>query len=229
MEGQNAPQPNSLRWDHSAEEIVSLTDELIKDQTAIIESVINLEGARSFKNTIEPIAKFEYDCGKIGNNMQFYKHMSTSKELRDASLAASKKLDDFGIELWMRYDFFQAMKQYKDASVESKEWDTLDAESQRFVDRILRDFDRNGMQFPEEKRQQIKTLLTQISDLERDCSNNINNDKTKCEFEEKDLEGIPEKTVDKFEKVPEKEGWRYVSMKYPEVLPGIASSQALQK
>lgn len=153
--------------------------------------------------------------------MQFYKHMSTSKDLRDASLAASKKLDDFGIELWMRYDFFQAIKQFKESAVENKEWETLDAESQRYVDRILRDFDRNGMQFPEEKRLQIKALLTQISDLERDCSNNINNDKTKVEFKEEELVGLPESTLQKLEKVPEKEGWRFVSMKYPEVLPSL--------
>lgn len=71
--------------------------------------------------------------------------MSTSKELRDASLAASKKLDDFSIELWMRYDFFQTIQQFKEVSVESKEWETLDEEDQRYVDRILRDFERNGM------------------------------------------------------------------------------------
>ena len=47
MEGQNN-QHNSLRWDHTAEEIVSLTEDLIKDQTAVIDSVINLEGPRTF-------------------------------------------------------------------------------------------------------------------------------------------------------------------------------------
>ena len=106
MDGQSTQVHNSLRWDHTAEEIVSITDALIKDQTAIIESFINLEGARTFQNTIEPLAKFEYEFCKIGENMQFYKHMSTSKDLRDASLTASKKLDDFQIELWMRYDLF---------------------------------------------------------------------------------------------------------------------------
>ena len=39
--------------------------------------------------------------------------MSTSKELRDASLAASKKFDDWGIEQDMRYDFFEAIKNFK--------------------------------------------------------------------------------------------------------------------
>lgn len=51
------------------------------------------------------------------------------------------------------------------------------------------------MMYPKEKREQIKTLLTQISDLERDSSNNINNDMTKCEFEEKDLVGLPDPII----------------------------------
>jgi hypothetical protein len=48
--------------------------------------------------------------------------------------------------------------------------------------------------------------MTKISDIERDSSNNINNDKTKVEFEEKELEGLPEPVLKKLEKVPEKEG-----------------------
>jgi len=53
----------------------------------------------------------------------------------------------------MRYDFYEAIQQYKETSVSSKEWETLDPESQRYVDRILRDFNRNGMSFPQEKRE----------------------------------------------------------------------------
>ena len=81
------------------------------------------------------------------------------------------------------------------------------------------------MMYPKEKREQIKTLLTQISDLERDSSNNINNDMTKCEFEEKDLVGLPDPIVQKLEKVPEKDGFRYVSMQYPEVVPALMLCQ----
>lgn len=63
--------------------------------------------------------------------------------------------------------------------------------------------------------------MTQIADIERDSSNNINKDKTKIEFEEKDLEGLPEPVLKKLDKVPEKDGFYYVSMKYPEVLPAL--------
>jgi saccharolysin len=150
MDNQNKVSPNALRFDHSAEEIVSLAESSIAEWTAQLDAIISSEAERTFQNTIEPIAKFEYNTGKIGNNLQFYKHMSTSKELRDASLTASKKFDDFGIELWMRYDFFLAIQKFRETSVASGEWDSLDAESQRYVDRILRDFERNGMQLPEE-------------------------------------------------------------------------------
>jgi len=63
--------------------------------------------------------------------------------------------------------------------------------------------------------------MTQIADIERDASNNINADKTKIPFEEKDLEGLPAPLLQKLEKVEDKEGFRYVSMQYPEVLPAL--------
>jgi hypothetical protein len=37
--------------------------------------------------------------------------------------------------------------------------------------------------------------MTQIADIERDASNNINEDKTKVEFNESDLEGLPDSSL----------------------------------
>ena len=146
---------NSLRWDHTPKEIMSLSEDLINDQTAVIESVINLEDPRTFKNTIEPIVKHDYTYCGVYNNMDYFKKMSTCEELRNASSKATEKLNDFEKDLWMRYDFYQTIQQYKQASVESKEWDNLDEESQRYVDRLLRDFERKGMHLSEDKRNQI--------------------------------------------------------------------------
>lgn len=83
------------------------------------------------------------------------------------------------------------------------------------------EFERNGLSLPEEKREQIKALMTKIADIERDASNNINEDKTKIEFDEKDLEGLPDANLQKLEKVESKEGFRFVSMQYPEVVPAL--------
>ena len=111
--------PNALRFDHSAEEIISLADSSIEEFTKSLEDLIKNDGPRTFENTIAPLAKFEYNCSKIGSNLYFYQHMSTSKDLREASLVASKKFDDFGIGLWMRHDFFTAIEKYKKWAVKS--------------------------------------------------------------------------------------------------------------
>ena len=97
----------------------------------------------------------------------------------------------------------------------------MDMESQRYVDRVLQDFARNGLNLDDIKRKYISTLMTQIADLERDANTNINNDKTKVEFTVQELEGLPSIIIEKLESVEGKEGYKYVSMKYPEVLPAL--------
>lgn len=105
MENQTT-QPNSLRFDHTAAEINEITDSSLEEWKQLIDSVIALEGPRTFANTIEPIAKYEYDFYKVAENLMFYKDMSPDKEQRDASLEVSKKFTDFNIAVDMRYDFF---------------------------------------------------------------------------------------------------------------------------
>ena len=64
-------------------------------------------------------------------------------------------------------------------------------------------------------------LKNEIAGIERQASQNINEDKTKVEFKEEDLEGLPSGIIETLEKVSGKEGYRYVSMKYPEILPAL--------
>ena len=97
----------------------------------------------------------------------------------------------------------------------------MDAESQRYVDKVLQDFERNGLNLDQIKRKYIATLMSQIADLEREASTNINNDNTKVEFHVDDLDGLPSILIEKLESVEGKEGYKYVSMKYPEVLPAL--------
>jgi hypothetical protein len=59
------PNPNALRFDHTAEEIAALTDSSIAEWTATLDSIIKLEGDRTFANTIEALAKYEYYSGVI--------------------------------------------------------------------------------------------------------------------------------------------------------------------
>ena len=94
--------PNSMRFDHTPEQIKTLTDKCIAEWTAVIDTLAKLEGPRTFENTITPIAKFDYDNYCMESNLTFYKDIGSEKEMREASLASSEKFDEFGINQWMR-------------------------------------------------------------------------------------------------------------------------------
>ena len=48
--------------------------------------------------------------------MDFVQHVSTEKELRDASSEASQKLGDFGVECEMRQDVYRALCEFKSSA-----------------------------------------------------------------------------------------------------------------
>ena len=55
----------------------------------------------------------------------------------------------------------------------------------------MRDFERNGLNLPEEDRDEVRALQKEIAEKERNANDNINSDNTKEEVEEKFLEGLP--------------------------------------
>lgn len=122
----------------------------------------------------------------------------------------------------MREDFYKAMVAYRDLAKSNDEWDRLDAESKRFVDKVIRGMERSGLNQPPDVRERIIALQNEISNLEREASQNINEDQTKVECEIAKLDGLPEDLLNTLEPVEGKEEThKYVSMKYPEVFPAL--------
>ena len=91
----------------------------------------------------------------------------------------------------MREDLYNAVKDYKKNADQDKSFEKLDKESQRYVTKMIEDFETGGMKLPIEKRKQLMQLQKEIADLESQAEANINEDKTKIEIPEAGLKGIP--------------------------------------
>lgn len=52
-------------------------------------------------------------------------------------MAADKVLDAYDIKSGMNDDLYKALKDFKDQSIKSKEWDTLTKEDQRYVEKTI--------------------------------------------------------------------------------------------
>jgi len=83
-----------------------------------------------------------------------------------------------------------------------KTWEKLDHESQRYVDKVLNDFETGGMKLNEEGRKHLIEMENQIHELEEKAEANINEDKSKVAFKKEELKGMSQQTIEKLEKVP---------------------------
>ncbi|KAF0980890.1 hypothetical protein FDP41_012678 [Naegleria fowleri] len=209
---------NDLVFNLTAEQIEKETTALIEKSKAVHDAVANLpESERTFESVILPIAYDEAYCSIQENNLTFPSYVSPNKEVRDAGSNAEERLSEFTIEVLMREDVYRAVKYVHEKM--QKELDKYDEEDKRLVKRILRDYERNGLGLPEEKRSKVKELKNTLSKLCIQFTKNIAEDKTVLTFTKEELSGVPEDVINNYKTSEEDPNKRVVTLKYPDAMP----------
>ena len=91
----------------------------------------------------------------------FYQNVSTSKELRDAANAAEVLLREYGIEISMRLDVYQAkVNAEKNIKASGRK---LNPEEERLVEKLLLDGKRAGLDLPDKERKELEKLQKELS------------------------------------------------------------------
>jgi hypothetical protein len=151
-----------MQWDHSPSSIESITASSIDRSRALLDEVAALSPAECNFNTVfRRLADDETSLETITGPLQFYQYVSTDEGVRDAANAAEVRLNEFGIESSMRVDVFKALKAAKENI--DKSGKKLGAEEERLVVKMLLDGKRNGLDLPEETRNE----LTQVRPCNR--------------------------------------------------------------
>lgn len=199
-----------LRFDLSAAQIGDCTKELLKTFRDSLDNIGKLGAAEcDFESVIKPLALLEAEFTSEIAKLNFPQYVSVDKEIRDASVEATKQIDQFQIEKGMREDLFKATE-----AASGKLPKDVDAETKRLVEKMLLEFKLNGLSLNKEDREKLKVLRNQLSELEVEFSKNMNEDKTTLKFTKEELDGCPGSFLDSLEK----DGDSYVlTMKYPDV------------
>ncbi|CAG5132560.1 unnamed protein product, partial [Candidula unifasciata] len=203
-----------LSWKIKRENINSEADKIIESLKTVYDSIGALSDDQvTYDNVVKAAADSDCWYAVERNNIDFLRHVSADKELRDASLAADKKLSEFDVELSMRQDVFESF-----VAVEKLEdFKIWKPEARRFVERIIKIGRRNGLHLPKEVQDKITAIKKRMSDLSIDFSKNLNEENTVLEFTEEQLVGLPDDFLSSLERTPE--GKLKVTLKYPHVFP----------
>ncbi|XP_062157703.1 probable thimet oligopeptidase [Alnus glutinosa] len=177
---------SSVRANLSASEIRRLADRIIANSKVVHDRVASVPLDKvTYTNVVSPLAELEAQLFPMIQSCVFPKLVSTSDDVRKASAEAERKIDGHVLVCSKREDVYRVVK----AIAARGEW--MSAEAKHYIQRLVRDFERNGLNLTVAKREQMQHLKDQIDELSLRYIKNLNDDSPFLLFSEAELAGLP--------------------------------------
>jgi len=148
--------------------------------------------------------------GSLMGDLELIHMVSPLEEVRAVGTQCSQELQKFYVDvISSNKKLYNTLKEY----AEKAQKDNLTKEEQYFLDEMLADFKRAGLDLPDEELQKVVELQKKLAELETQFQVNIGKDTTTLIFKEDELEG----TSEDFKKglLKNEEGLFVVKLDYP--------------
>ncbi|KAK9381580.1 uncharacterized protein V2V93DRAFT_367323 [Kockiozyma suomiensis] len=196
-------------WTLTPEQITSEMEILLADAKKLQDEVSATQDP-TFESVIKTLGDASNVRDGLVNQLTFYQHISTDKDVRDSSNKAEEFYRDFEIESSMREDLFKVVNAVYNSKPD------IDPESKRLLEKMNLDFVRNGLALPIETREELKVLQKKLSNLEVQYNKNLGEETGFIMFTADELDGVPEDIVSQFAEV---DGKYKMTYKYPDLFP----------
>lgn len=165
---------------------------------------------RTFANTVQAIddvqARFFIDARIPG----FMAQVSTDPAERALGRQASADLGNWYDRLYKREDLYRVLKDFEARG------DAPAGEGARYLEILLRDFRRSGMDLPADRRARLAEIDEEMNQLGIDFQTNINDDQGQVLLRPEECAGVPQEHLDT---LPMAAGLYVVRLKGPNVYP----------
>ncbi|KAK0648238.1 MepB protein [Cercophora newfieldiana] len=196
------PSQAPIVFDATADSLIQDAQDLIDKTNTVWDAIVKNVGTpdkATFGNTILPIINDENAKVRKSRILRFYASTSPSKELRDASNAATTLFNNAGAELYSRVDIFPLVHAVV-AQVEGA-GAGLDAQSKHYLRKLHRKMHMNGCAIHDPKlRSAFEEINKRVQELERQCLSNLDEDTSGLWVEPHELSGVPQSILTRLKK-----------------------------
>ncbi|APY08963.1 peptidase M3 [Winogradskyella sp. J14-2] len=185
-----------------------------------IDTIVNSTESPTFKNTIEALDYSGEQLDRISSIFFNLNSAETNDEIQKIAQEVSPLLSEFSNDITLNEDLFKRVK----AVYDSKSELDLTTEQETLLDKKYKSFSRNGANLPEDKKEKLRAIDKELSQLKLKFGEHILAETNKFEMlltDENDLSGLPEGAKEAAKQLAEskgKDGW-LITLDYPSYIP----------
>jgi len=198
----------------SPDAVIQLVDDAIAQGDALVRSVIETDGSRTYDNTISSLDTAHIVLSDAYGIGPYMARVHPDDAIREAGSVADEKYKKWSAALAFNRDLFEAVKAYS----ESDDADALRGERRRRVEFLLRDFRRAGQYLDEAGRSKLQALKNRLIELHVAFSRNLDEWEDGIDMTSEDLAGLPEEYIARLSPGTA-DGTFHVSVAYPDYIP----------
>ena len=215
LEKSDLPQFSKIKPEH----IQSAVEQLIQECRKTTEQVLNQPNF-SWENFCQPLAEVNERLSRAWSPVSHLNAVKNSPELREVYQACLPLLAEYGTWVGQHQGLYNAYLQLKN----SAEFANYSQAQKKAIENSLRDFELSGISLPAEQQKRYGEIVTRLSELNSQFSNNVL-DATmgweKIVADENQLKGLPESALQAAKQSAQNkgvEGYRF-TLEIPSYLP----------
>lgn len=195
-------------------------EKALKDAREEVENISASTQAANFKNTIEALEFSGLQLDRIVSVFFNLNSAETNPELQQIAQEISPWLSEFNNDILLNKAIFSRIK----TVYEQQNQENLNPEQKRLLEKVYKNFTRNGANLNEKKQQRLREIDAKLARLSLKFGENVlaetNNFKLHITDESK-VEGIPETVLESAAELAQKEdkkGYLF-TLDYPSFIP----------
>jgi len=191
----------------------------IKKAKKEIDAIVKNEAHPTFENTIEALEFSGQELERISSIFFNLNSAETNDEIQKIAQEVSPLLSEFSNDITLNEDLFKRIK-----TVYGTEPKNLNEEQKTILDKRYKSFSRNGANLADDKKEQLRAIDKELSQLKLKFGENVLAETNKFEMlitNESDLSGLPEGAKEAAKQLAEsknKKGW-LTTLDYPSYIP----------